>query len=88
MGFPPELVRPASEAAKLKTSNHMMTATGGVGQKKQEAVDMQELLAQRENIYLEPILPRGMRHPNSKFSMTWDILQIIFLLRCVLPNLR
>ena len=88
MGFQPELVRPANEAAKLKNSNHIMTAKGGVGQKKQEAVDTQELLAQRENIYLEPILPWGMRHPNSKFSMMWDILQIIFLLRYVLPNLR
>ena len=25
-------------------------------------------------------MPRGMRHPSSKFSMVWDVLQIIFLL--------
>eukprot|EP01048_Picozoa_sp_COSAG05_P020828 COSAG05_NODE_3659_length_1923_cov_563.266447_3_plen_119_part_00 len=29
------------------------------------------------NIYSDP---RGIREPNSKFSMVWDVLQIIFLL--------
>jgi hypothetical protein len=70
MGYK-RITNPHEKAAQQKMSPEELA-------KKQQ--ELQEMEAERDNIYSEPIIPRGIRNPHSKFSMVWDLLQVIFLL--------